>query len=334
MGDLVVTTPILRALHEQLGAEVHLVTRAAFAPIVAHAPYVHQVHLWGDGAVGLLRAEAFDLVVDLHGSIRSHLLRMRLGVESIGFRKRNLEKTLLSRGIDLLGAEHLVDRYFGAVHTIGVTDDEAGLDYFTTKAELGRAGVLTEAFSEGYVAIVLGATHFTKRMSAELVAGILMGSPKPVVLLGGSDVVALAEEVLAKVTGQEAPRVLNLCNALELRDSIAVLAKAAAVVAGDTGLMHVSAALRRPMVVVWGNTSPAIGMYPRYPIHALGLYRNAEVLGLECRPCSRIGFPACPRGHFRCMLDQRADKIVAQLEEVLEAGALVGGATVDNRGET
>lgn len=330
MGDLVVTTPVLRALHEQLAAEVHLVTKAAFAPIVRHAPYLSKVHHWSRTVVEDLEAEGFDLVVDLHGSIRSHLLRVRLGAPALGFRKRNFEKRLLARGIDLLGDEHLVNRYFRGLRAAGVQEDGRGLDYFVMPEELAEAGKHLAAFPEDFVAIVLGATHFTKRMPAGLVAALIAELGRPVVLLGGPDVVELANEAVGLAPGSET---LDLCGALALRDSIAVLAKAEAVIAGDTGLMHVAAALRKPMVVVWGNTAPAIGMYPWYPREAAGRYRNAEVLGLGCRPCSRIGFAACPRGHFKCMHEQRSSRIVAQLADVI-AEARVATATVDKGGGT
>ena len=330
MGDLVVTTPVFRALDEQLGAEVHLATKAAFAPVVAHNPHLARVHLWRDDLWRELRAERFDLVVDLHGNLRSHLLRLRLGVPAVGFRKRNLEKSLLPRGIDLLGEEHLVDRYFRALRATGVRPDGRGLDYAVTSDE--RAGVratLREAGvggggggGVGFVAVVLGATHFTKRMPPELVADTVRELDRPAVLLGGPDVVELAARVTRLLRGAG---VVDLCGRLPLRDSIAVLAEAAVVIAGDTGLMHVAAALRKPTVVVWGNTAPAIGMYPYLPEGAAHLRFDAEVEGLACRPCSRIGFAACPRGHFRCMREQDGGRIAAAARELTDrAGRGVG----------
>lgn len=321
MGDLIVTTPVYRALATQLGAEVHLVTKRAFAGVIAHNAYLHRTHFWSDGAVvPALKAEGYDLVVDLHGSIRSHLLRARLGVTAIGFRKRNLEKSLLRYGINLLGGEHLVDRYFYALRHLGIRDDGGGLDYYVQPAEAAAATAHTAAVGEDYVAIVLGATHFTKRMPPQLVADVIAQLDRPVVLLGGEDVLALAAEARARLPEGVQP-VLDLCGALPLRESIAVLAKAAGVIAGDTGLMHVTAALRRPMVVVWGNTASPIGMYPYYPSTGERPYADAEVEGLPCRPCSRIGYASCPAGHFRCMREQRAASISGPLGRLMAASA-------------
>ncbi len=79
-------------------------------------------------------------------------------------------------------------------------------------------------------------------------------------------------------------------------------------IAHDSGAMHIAAAFRKPVVSIWGNTVPAFGMGPYIPIDP----RKAivvEVDGLSCRPCSKIGYDSCPKGHFRCMEGQDVDAI-------------------------
>ncbi len=97
------------------------------------------------------------------------------------------------------------------------------------------------------------------------------------------------------------PRVINLCGQLNLAQTGLVIREASAVVAQDTGMMYMVTALRKDMVVVWGCTLPGFGMYPVF---------HAEVLGLECRPCSKLGFDQCPKGHFRFLADQDIETIV------------------------
>ena len=82
-----------------------------------------------------------------------------------------------------------------------------------------------------------------------------------------------------------------------MNQSASWVQQAHSVVTHDTGLMHIAAAFGKPIVSVWGNTMPELGMYP---------YRVAEniiveVNGLKCRPCSKIGSDKCPKGHFHCM---------------------------------
>jgi len=78
--------------------------------------------------------------------------------------------------------------------------------------------------------------------------------------------------------------------------------------------MHIAAALKKPVISIWGNTVPEFGMYPYLPGHE-ELSFISEVDGLKCRPCSKIGFKQCPKKHFKCMLDQDENRI---LQKVLE----------------
>jgi ADP-heptose:LPS heptosyltransferase len=72
----------------------------------------------------------------------------------------------------------------------------------------------------------------------------------------------------------------------------------------DTGLMHIAAAFKKKIYSIWGNTVPEFGMYP-YKTD----FEVFEVKGLDCRPCSKIGYAKCPRGHFKCMREQKFDFI-------------------------
>ena len=74
---------------------------------------------------------------------------------------------------------------------------------------------------------------------------------------------------------------------------------AASIITHDTGLMHIAAVFNKPIVSIWGNTVPEFGMYP-YQVDKSTIL---EVKGLACRPCSKIGYQKCPKGHFKCMND-------------------------------
>jgi ADP-heptose:LPS heptosyltransferase len=68
--------------------------------------------------------------------------------------------------------------------------------------------------------------------------------------------------------------------------------------------MHIAAALKKPLISIWGNTVPEFGMYPYYSAASIRKempYDIFEIRGLNCRPCSKIGFNRCPERHFKCM---------------------------------
>jgi ADP-heptose:LPS heptosyltransferase len=73
--------------------------------------------------------------------------------------------------------------------------------------------------------------------------------------------------------------------------------------------MHIAAAFKRPVISVWGNTVPEFGMYPYFGSAAVA-GKIMEIKGLSCRPCSKIGYKKCPRGHFKCMERQDMQALI------------------------
>ena len=304
IGDIVLISPVLRCVKQQTGAEVHFLTKSAFAATVRHNPYIDR--LWTiekdirEMASGLTAAN-FTHLIDLHGNLRSLELKQRLrwGALRRGrrppivttFNKLNFRKFLLTRlRIDRMPAVHIVDRYLAAAAHLGVANDGRGLDYFIGPGE----GVVPPAPT--YLAFVIGAAHATKRLEEAQLIEVCRRLPSPIVLLGGPAERELGERIAATGT-----HITNGCGTYSLNGSADLVRQAAAVITHDTGLMHIAAAFRRPIVSVWGNTVPALGMTP-YRAEPGSVI--AEVEGLPCRPCSKIGYAACPQGHFRCMREQ------------------------------
>lgn len=306
IGDIVLTTPVVRALHQQAGAEVHVAVKEGFAPLWAANPFVHRVHALGDdwsSFVRALRAEDFDEVIDLHNNLRTHRLTVALRRRMHRMPKLNLRKWLYTVfKMDRLPDRHIVERAFEAVHHLGVTPDGQGLDCFIPPDEEVDLDEFPAKYRAGYVAIVIGARWATKRIPAHIVAQLVDGLNEPVVLLGGPDDVKLGMEINSMVE----VKAWNACGRFSIHGSASLVRQASAVITPDTGLMHVAAAFQRPTVVVWGSTTPRFGMEPWAAPHV-----NAEVNGLACRPCSKIGRSSCPKGHFRCMRDQRVDQILS-----------------------
>ena len=330
IGDIVLTTPVIRAVKQQVaGAVVHFATKPAFRGIVANNPHVDRVHCLSGSLgelVAELRAEQFDFIIDLHNNLRTGLIKARLGVKSSSFDKLNARKWLLVNWkIDTLPRVHIVDRYLAAAAPLGVINDKQGLDYFIPGAdEVDVAEALPPAFQRGYVAFAIGAQHATKRLPVERIIELCGLLRQPVVLLGGptdettGHIIELAFDAGAATSPVPVPRIpdspyyfppspnssasktiiYNACGKFNLNQSASLVRQAQLVVSHDTGLMHVAAAFGKPIISVWGNTVPAFGMYP-YRTE----FRVLEVEGLSCRPCSKIGFAACPKGHFKCMRD-------------------------------
>lgn len=314
IGDIVLTTPVIRCLKRQLGAEIHYLTKAPFTPVLAPNPHINRVFTFENSvgeALPALRREKYDWIIDLHHNLRSLQVKWALRRPARSFNKLNLEKWLLVHtGIDRLPPVHIVHRYMDTARHLGVKYDGGGLDYFIPPDQEVLPGDLSANLSPGaYYTFVIGATHATKRLPAEKIAAVCQCLRKPVVLLGG-----YAEaETGSFIAARAGNHVFNLCGKLTLHQSASVVRQALAVATHDTGLMHIAAAFGKKIVSIWGNTVPKFGMYPFFPD---GVNRNITIenKALKCRPCSKIGYARCPKNHFDCMNALDIAQICSALE--------------------
>ncbi len=303
IGDIVLTSPVIRCLHEQMPAvEVHYLTKEKFLPVLAANPYIHKVHTLKDDLAPLIRElkkMEFDFIVDLHRNLRSSRVKLALKRPSGTFSKLNIEKWLIVNfKIDRLPRIHIVDRYFEAVKSLGVNNDGKGLDYFIPEEDLVGPADLPAGYEKGFIAFVIGGMHYTKMLPEEKILELLSLLDMPVMLLGGPD----DREKGERIVKASVNNVHNACGELTINQSASVIQMAAKVLTNDTGLMHIAAAFRKDIYSFWGNTIPAFGMYPYLP-EGEGSSEIMEVTGLSCRPCSKIGHESCPKKHFRCMMD-------------------------------
>lgn len=310
IGDIVLTTPVVRCLKQQLpGVELHYLTKPAFAGILEPNPYIDKVILLKarlKQTIRALKAEGYDMVVDLHHNQRSWLVKQRLGVMAQSFNKLNLEKWLLvNLKVNKLPNVHIVDRYLETVKHLGVTNDGKGLDYFIPPDDEVELNTLPEAFRSGYAALVIGAKHNTKKLPVEKLIELCNSIRTPIVLLGGPEDLPVAEQIAKATTAT----LYNAVGGYKLAGSASLVRQASLVITHDTGLMHIAAAFKKPVVSVWGNTVPAFGMYPYFGDERPVVDLRAEVKNLKCRPCSKIGFQNCPKGHFNCMNKQKLEPI-------------------------
>lgn len=304
IGDIVLTSPVLRCLAEQRKeVEVHVATKSAFADLVLHSPYVQKVHVLGDDLgelISRLKKEGFDEVIDLHHNVRTSRIKRALGVPAHSFPKLNVEKWLLvNLKMDRLPHTHIVDRYFTTVEHLGVKNDGQGLDLFIPADREVAHGTLPVAHRSGYTALAIGAAHATKRLPEHRLIELAQLIEGPLVLIGGREDQAVARAISTAIGG----RAFDATGRYDILGSASLIKQARNVIAHDSGAMHIASAFRKPVVSIWGNTVPSFGMGPYIPTDPSKAY-SMEVSGLSCRPCSKIGHDNCPKGHFHCMEKQ------------------------------
>lgn len=310
------TSPIVRCAAQQIdGAEIHFLVKDKFAAAIEHNPHIAAVHRYsGDlrSSIAELRAERFDHIVDLQNNLRSLRVRMSLHAPSTVVNKLNIRKWLLvNLKIDLMPRRHIVDRYFDTVSRLGVANDQRGIDFYGEPGSEAILGKTPAGLGGGYVAVAMGAAHNTKQIPTEQLVAMLNLAGKPVALLGGKGDIDRAGEVEVNLSVP----VWNLCGQSTLGETAQVARHARALLTPDTGVMHIASAFDTPIMSVWGNTVPKLGMYPYRPGRPES-FAMAEVGGLRCRPCSKIGFEQCPKGNFRCMEEHDINKIAADIRRM------------------
>ena len=318
IGDIVLTTPVLRGLKEQLkDVEIHYLTKTKFSALLENNPRIDK--LWTieksiDEILDELKTENFDQIIDLHHNVRTLALKKKLGKPSESFKKLNVRKWMLvNLKMDQMPKVHIVDRHMETVESLGVKKDDLPCEFYISEENEVNVQKKLKLNSEKYIGVAIGAQFATKSLPTEKFVEILNEIDLPIVLIGGPEDEAKGNEIVAQLKNKT---IINPCGKFNLQQSASIVKQASVLMTHDTGLMHIASCFEVHVVSVWGNTVPELGMYPYFPKKP-EFYSIHEVKELSCRPCSKIGYPACPKKHFGCMMDQDVNGIVGALRRFI-----------------
>ena len=336
VGDVVLSSTLLRVLHgRHPDCRIDLLVKAEYADLVRFNPHVaHVLQFPGGGTLGdLVRlrrtviAAGYDLIVDIHDSIRSRYLSAGAG-RVTRINKRKIARTLLINfKTDIYdrvgGAPDVAARYCETLRAWGIEDDGGRPELFVPPDVAAKAGSFLERERIGPAArcigVCPGARHGNKMWPADRfadAAGTLAERHGlPVLLFGGAEERALCSGIEAAITRTNPhASVVNLAGSFSLLETACAMDRCAVVLANDTGLMHIAEARGVPVLAVFGPTVRQFGFFPRGEHAAV-----VEHPGLSCRPCTHIGLARCPLEHFRCMNDIAAGTVTDVAERLLTA---------------
>jgi ADP-heptose:LPS heptosyltransferase len=282
--------------------EIHYLTKFKYKQILEGNPYIDKLWLYDNNLKELIRElkfTHFDFIIDLHRNLRTERIKRQLSLVSFSFNKLNFEKWLMVNfKKNRLPDKHIVDRYMDTLKVFDVANDGGGLDYFIDEIKDKPSINVLKKLPPEYIAMAIGAQHFTKKMPSDQLAALCNLLKLPIVLLGGKSDEKAATEILLQ---SRKKKILDLTGKISLNSSAWIVKNSKFVISHDTGIMHIAAAFKKKIISLWGNTIPEFGMYPYLPDPASRIF---EVNGLSCRPCSKIGFSECPKKHFKCMKNQ------------------------------
>jgi lipopolysaccharide heptosyltransferase II len=328
IGDIVLATPLLRVLHTTFpSAQIDFIVRKEYAELIRNNRNLTHVFEF-DSKTGisglrelkkLLRLIHYNLVVDIHNSLRSRYIRWKLGADNVVvLHKRIFARTMLIRKKKNFyrSIVSVADRYIESLHKYKIKNDGKGLELFISVEIRARAFTKMNKLGVHLSGMMIGfcpsAKHATKCWPQEKFTelGIRLANKydAKVLLFGSSDdkkkCLAIANAINDRSRKGKA---IDLSGELSLLESAVAMEACTVVVTNDSGLMHIASAMKEKVVAIFGPTVREFGFFP--------VGKDQIVLerkDLYCRPCSHIGGKACPEKHFRCMNE-------IQIEEVAEA---------------
>lgn len=308
IGDVVHALPVLNLLRRHWpGAEISWLVTPACAGLLDGHPMLHDVIRFDRKAYGRswrspktllalfafardLRRRAFDLVIDLQGLFRSGWLAavtrapVRVGLADA----REGAGLFYTHRVPVgLPERHAIERYLCVTEVLGCGRGPVEFPFATDDADRAHVAALVPA---RYAVLLPGTNWATKRWPVERFAG-MVGPLRErfgleTVVAGGPGDANLAARIV-----ETAPGVMNLVGRTNLRQLVALLERAAVVVANDSGPMHIAAALGRPLVTPFGPTNPV-------RTGPFGRMDSVISLGLPCGPCysRHCSHQSCLRG--------------------------------------
>ncbi len=329
IGDIVLTSPVARFLREQFpDAQIDFLTKKKYSELLRWNDTLSNVILFDEevddlkALRGRIRETRYDLIIDLHNSLRSIYLRTFVGAGRVKvFRKHALKRWLLVRFKRNLytRVRSVAERYADTVRKFGEPDVRVDFPLPAEVVHTVTGLVHSGKFSakDRLVGIAPSAMHFTKRWPLErfVKLGIALATAERVkiVLFGSQEEAEYCSDLAHLInSGVSSHCAESLAGRLSLSESAAAAGLCAIFVSNDTGLMHLAAARGVPVVAVFGSSVREFGFFPQGEKSVV-----VENIGLECRPCSHIGRSECPKEHFRCMNDITVDAVLAQARKIL-----------------
>jgi heptosyltransferase-2 len=323
IGDILLTTPLLRAIRiGHPGARIAVLTKERHVPLLSDNPNINEVFGMAAGEsirelAERIRSVQYSHLLDLHGNLRTLALRRLAPGPWRTFSKRRLPRlALIATKRNFYDDDSpMAERYFEAARGLDVYPDGAPPDFFLAPEAEEIAGEHLRKLGLGggpaLVALAPGAAHATKRWPVAYwiqLARRLRATGAELVVVGGPDDARLARWIAADA----GPGAASVAGELGLQETGAILKRAAALVSGDTGVMHMATGVGTPLVALFGPTVREFGFFPYQSPRS-----SVMELPLGCRPCSAQGSERCPLGHHRCLREITPEAVYEALCAVL-----------------
>jgi heptosyltransferase II len=316
LGDIILTQPIAEELRRMFPeAEICLVTKPQWAELIRLFGLDIRVMPLETSIRWYLRilGTRWDYVLDLQSKLASWLIRLLVRGRKAVYNNQRTLRLRIASGKERQKALSVIDMYYSALRKLFKGKFEDRKAYLTPRLVVSDKdrqayGYLRAVPDKKLVALFIGAAHVTKIYPLEQWREFIRLSRNEynLVLAGGNDDVFIGRQLAS-----EFPGIVDLCGKLDLRQLADFIARCDAVISGDSGPMHMAAALGRPQIAIYGGTHPRLGFPP--------FNSKAKILcaDLDCQPCSLHGLERCPQKHFNCMRSITPEMLYNTLNDLL-----------------
>lgn len=325
LGDVAMTVPVLQqALQQNPQLQITVVSQAFCEPLFAglercqfYPAHLKTVHKGAAGIYALYRELVkkyrFDAVADLHGVLRSHLLRFffRLGgyPTAVIDKGRAAKKALTRRtDKDFRQLTSSFERYAAVLADLGLTIKLHAQQPVYRQSKQLPVEIKTE---KPWIGIAPFAQHREKMYPVEKMKLVVekLAHQYTVLLFGGGK----EEAAVLQEWADHIPGVLNMAGQYSLKEELALISRLSMMISMDSANMHLASLYGVPVVSIWGATHPFAGFY--------GWGQSTENIiskNLSCRPCSVFGNKPCWRGDHACMQQITPEEIVERVVKMLK----------------
>ncbi len=325
IGDAILTLPLLQTLKKNFpNSLLDVVVVPRTAEVFSHHPAISNIITFDKrrkdkGFKGFwriltqLRTANYDAVIVPHRSLRSALLTWMLKpTVSIGF-DRSAGRRLFTRTVRYEPALHEIDRNLSLLNSFKLPKGKDLLpSLYPSREDCDVIDSMLKEFhldeNSCIVAVAPGTIWNTKRWPVEKFATVcsqLSDACDALLLIGGNEDHALCKEIISLT---HKTNVRNTAGRLSLLRSAELIRRCKVLLSNDSAPLHLAAAVRTPVIAIFGATVPEFGFAPRGPRDSI-----IEVKGLTCRPCTTHGGKTCPIKTFECMLAINPEDVIAQV---------------------
>ena len=335
MGDVVLATALIRQIrHKYPNARLDFITSKQFIEIIQFNPYLDNIYKYDKSGTlndvielknsikNTLDDNNYDYIVDLQRNLRSKIFRSGLGKRYLFVSKRRLHKLSLVYLKRSLMKEiiPIPEIYRAAARELKIEDDQKGLEVWLENEKISNEYLVSKPDQEVKsdkirISIAPGAFHYTKQWPKEkflkLIELIHKNYNAEITIIGGPKDVEITDYIMHSTP----VNLIDKTNSVSILETCKVIDNSDLLITNDTGVQHLAAARKIPVISIFGSTVKELGFIP---------YRTKYVIAevdLECRPCTHFGLDKCPKSHLNCLNLISEEYILSKVASILDLQA-------------